>query len=78
MAGLVAKMRRNSVIELVDATLRDRAYDPKRASDGTTASFWPKDVIDHGDLNSAVVQALEMQRKEALMLQEARNSSGRR
>jgi hypothetical protein len=63
-AGLVVKMIRNRVIELVDATLKDRPFDPKKA-DGATADFWPKDVIDHGNLATAAAKALEMDRQMA-------------
>ena len=64
-AGIYAKLIRNRVIELVDATLKGRPYDPKKAEDGATAAFWPKDVIDHGNLGTAAAKALEMDRKVA-------------
>ena len=76
-SGLVAKMMRNRVIELVDATLKDRPFDPKKALDGSTASNWPKDVIDHGNFGTAAAKALEMDRQMALDLQQMRNSSRR-
>jgi hypothetical protein len=76
-SGLAAKMIRNRVIELVDATLKDRPFDPKKASDGTTAAFWPKDVIDHGNFGTAAAKALEMEQRMAQDLQQARNSSRR-
>ena len=77
-------MIRNHVIELVDATLKDRAFDPQKA-DGATAAFWPKDVVDHGNLATAAAKALEMNREMAEQLRQAsppagsgRNSSGNR
>jgi hypothetical protein len=76
-AGITATLIRNAVIEFVDATLRDRPYDPMKAEDGFTAARWPKDVIDHGTIGTAAGRALEMERKMALELQEMRNSSSR-
>ena len=63
--GLMAKLTRVRVIELVDATLRDRPFDPKKAADGSTAAFWPKDVIDHGTIGTAAAKALELERQMA-------------
>lgn len=76
-SGLVAKMMRNRVIELVDATLKDRPFDPKKADDGSTAAYWPKDVIDHGNFGTAAAKALEMDRQMAQDLQQMRNSPRR-
>jgi hypothetical protein len=76
-SGIAAKLIRNRVIELVDATLKDRPFDPKKASDGATAAFWPKDAIDHGNLGTAAAKALEMERQMALDLEQMRNSSRR-
>jgi hypothetical protein len=75
--GIAAKMIRNRVIELVDATLKDRPFDPRKAEDGTTAAFWPKDVIDHGNFGTAATKALEMERQMALDVQQMRNGSRR-
>ena len=63
-AGLFANMIRARVIELVDATLKDRPFDPQKAL-GATASSWPADVIDHGNMATAATKALEMQRQMA-------------
>jgi len=75
-------MIRNRVIELVDATLNDRPFDPQKA-DGATAAFWPEDVIDHGNLGTAAAMALEMERQMTEVLRQVsppagsgRNSSG--
>jgi hypothetical protein len=76
-SGLVALMIRRRVIELVDATLRDRPFDARKADNGVTAAFWPKDVIDHGNLGTAAGKALEMERQMALELHKW-NSSGNR
>ena len=76
--GIVATLTRNRVIELVDATLRNRPYDPKSAEDGAMAARWPKDVIDHGTLATAAGKALEMERQMALELQQMRNETGKR
>ena len=63
-SGLLAKLIRARVIELVDATLKDRPFDPQKAN-GATAVSWPDDVIDHGNMNTAATKALEMQRQMA-------------
>ena len=73
-AGIATTLRRNRLIELVDATLRDRPYDPKKAEDGHMAARWPKDVIDHGTLATAAGKALEMERQMALEMQQMRNN----
>jgi hypothetical protein len=67
-AGLYAMITRKRVIEMVDAALKDRPYDPKKA-EGSTAAFWPADVIDHGNLGTAAAKALEMDRQMAADLQ---------
>jgi hypothetical protein len=63
--GMLAKLLRSRVIEHVDATLKNRPFDPGKADDGATAAAWPKDVIDHGNLGTAAAKALEMDRKTA-------------
>jgi hypothetical protein len=57
--GLFLNQIRKGFIELLDSTLKGRAYDPGRAQ-GATAARWPEDVIDHGDFNSAVSEAQRM------------------
>jgi hypothetical protein len=47
---------------MIDAKLTDRPYDPRRAQ-GSTAAFWPDDVVDHGNLQDATAKALEMDRE---------------
>ena len=82
-AGLVVKMIRKRVIELVDATLKDRPFDPQKA-DGATAYSWPDDVIDHGNLATAAAKAIEMDREMAAQIRQmspggsGRNSYGNR
>lgn len=61
-AGLETNYTRKAVIELIDATLSDRPYDPYRAR-GSTASFWPDDAVNHGDIGDAAAKALEMDRE---------------
>ena len=61
-AGLEINQVRRAVIELIDAKLTGRHYDPRRAQ-GATAASWPADVVDHGDLRSATATALEMDRE---------------
>ena len=73
-AGIYAKLSRNRVIELVDAILKDRPYDPKKAQDGATAALWPADVIDHGNLATASAKALEMDRQVAEDLRQIRSN----
>jgi hypothetical protein len=75
-AGFYAKQFRNGLIELVDATLKDRPYDPKKAADGATAAFWPADVIDHGNLATAAAKALEMDRQVAEELRQVSSPGG--
>jgi hypothetical protein len=58
-AGLEMNLARKAFIELLDATLDGRAYDPERAM-GSTAARWPKDVVDHGDYGTAVADAVKM------------------
>lgn len=67
-AGMVHNMHRNSVIERIDATLTDRAYDPARI--GSTASRWPGDGVD-GSLATAQKEALTMSQDFARMEREA-------
>ena len=61
-AGLEINQTRKAVIELIDAKLTGRPYDPRRAQ-GSTAAFWPADVVDHGDIGDATAKALEMDRE---------------
>lgn len=61
-AGLEINQTRKAVIELIDAKLTDRPYDPRRAQ-GATAAFWPADVVDHGNIGDAAATALEMDRQ---------------
>jgi hypothetical protein len=61
-AGLEINQVRKAVIELIDAKLTGRPYDPRRAQ-GATASSWPADVVDHGNLQDAAAKALEMDRE---------------
>jgi hypothetical protein len=61
-AGLETNQTRKAVIEMIDAKLTDRPYDPRRAQ-GSTAAFWPDDVVDHGDIGTASANALEMERE---------------
>lgn len=58
-AGLATTLRRNKMIELADATLVGRDYNPDLAR-GATASKWPKDSVDHGTIFDAQSQALQM------------------
>jgi hypothetical protein len=55
--GMAHNMLRNRLIELIDATLNDRAYNPSNA--GSTASRWPGDGVD-GSIGGAMGQALKM------------------
>jgi hypothetical protein len=74
--GLLAKMIRNRVIELVDATLKDRPFDPQKAELGATAATWPADVIDHGNLGTAAAKALQMERETAELIRQTSPRSG--
>lgn len=58
-AGLETGIRRNALIEAVDATMTGRTYDKDRAR-GATAGKWPEDTVDHGTIFDAQSQALEM------------------
>ncbi len=58
-AGMVHNMMRNRVIELVDATLDGRPFDPELA-EGSTAYRWPGDGVD-GSIATAAKDALKME-----------------
>lgn len=58
-AGLVKNALRNRAIELVDATLEDRPFDPQLA-EGATARGWPENGADFGSVADAAKQAVEM------------------
>lgn len=58
-AGMVHHMIRNRVIELVDATLKGRPFDPQLA-EGSTAFRWPNDGVD-GSIGTAAKDALKME-----------------
>ena len=75
--GIAAQLIRSRVIEHVDATLKGRPFDHKKAEDGSTAAMWPKDVIDHSNLGTAATKALEMERKMAEDLQRMRADARR-
>lgn len=57
-AGLEHTMVRNRVIEMVDATLTGRAFNPQLAG-GTTAWRWPDDGVD-GSYANAAAGAIQM------------------
>lgn len=57
-AGIAHNMKRNRVIEMVDATLNGRPYDAYKAK-GATASRWPGDGVE-GGLGNAMVEAARM------------------
>lgn len=61
-AGLATNQSRRAVIEMIDAHLTGRDYDPERAQ-GATASSWPADEVDHGNLATAQRDALAMERE---------------
>lgn len=58
-AGMAHHLIRNRVIELVDATLKDRPFDPQLA-EGSTAYRWPNDGVD-GSYGTAARNALQME-----------------
>ncbi|MBF9152731.1 hypothetical protein [Novosphingobium jiangmenense] len=75
-AGMAHNMIRNRVIELVDATLKDRPFDPELAG-GATAYRWPGDGVDGsfaGAAGKALKQDAEMHRDMAEAEQAARES----
>lgn len=57
-AGMEHALIRNRVIEMVDATLTGRTFDPARAG-GITAARWPGDGVD-GSYAGAVSAAIKM------------------
>ena len=60
--GMVQAMHRKAIIEHIDATLRGRAYDPRRAQ-GATAGLWPDDPRQaDGSYAAAVGGAMKMER----------------
>lgn len=78
--GMVHNMIRNRVIELVDATLKGRPFDPELAG-GSTAYRWPDDGVD-GSFVGAAAQAVkmdaDMRRDIAEMENEAREARAAR
>ncbi len=70
-AGMMQNMMRSRLIEHIDATLRDRAYDPKLAT-GSTASAWPEDERQaDASLGGAMGEALKMERDMKKMQKDA-------
>ncbi len=67
-AGMVHNMIRARVLEMVDATLTDRAFDSTRV--GATASRWPGDGVD-GSLMHAQSEALKMSAEMGKMQRES-------
>lgn len=61
-AGMENNLIRKRVIEMIDAKLSGRPYDPQRAN-GITASSWPADAAGHGNYGDAVGKAVEMDRE---------------
>ncbi len=58
-AGMEHAMIRNRVIEMVDATLKGRPFNPALAS-GATAARWPGDGVD-GSMIGAMAGAIKME-----------------
>ena len=66
IAGLQAKLMRNRAIELVDATLTDRPFDPQKAEIAAVAASWPADpATKDANLGTAAAEALEAHRQAA-------------
>ena len=60
-AGMVSGMQRRALIEHIDATLRDRPFDPRKAV-GETAARWPSDAHQpDGSYGTMVGDALKME-----------------
>jgi hypothetical protein len=60
--GMMQAMYRNAIIEHIDATLKGRAYDPRKAQ-GETATLWPDDPRQSdGSIGAAAGEALKMDR----------------
>jgi hypothetical protein len=69
-AGIMQNMYRNGIIELIDAALRGREFDPRLAS-GSTAASWPKDSRQaDASLGGAATEALKMERDMKKMIKE--------
>ena len=69
-AAIAMNLRRNGFIELLDSTLKDRAYDKDRAM-GSTAARWPADVIERdASYGAAVGEAIKMQAETEKMIDE--------
>lgn len=61
-AGMTQNLMRSRLIEHIDATLNDRAFDPRLAL-GTTAGSWPEDPRQpNGSIGAAATEALKMER----------------
>jgi len=60
-AGMVSGMERRALIEHIDATLKGRAFDPRKAN-GETAARWPSDARQpDGSYGTMVGDALKME-----------------
>jgi hypothetical protein len=68
--GMVSGMQRKALIEHIDATLKGRPFDNRRAQ-GETASLWPSDSHQpDGSYGTAVAGALKMERETKDMLRD--------
>jgi hypothetical protein len=61
--GMMQAMYRSAIIEHIDATLRGRPYDARKAQ-GETATLWPDDPRQaDGSIGAASAEALKMDRE---------------
>jgi hypothetical protein len=73
--GMMQAMYRSAIIEHIDATLKGRPYDRRKAL-GETASTWPKDPRQaDGSIGAAAGEALKMDRDMHKAISEMDNMS---
>lgn len=71
IAGLQAKLIRNRAIEHVDATLKDRPFDPKSAEIAAVVASWPADpALKNANLGTAAAEALEAHREASALMRQ--------
>ena len=71
--GMMQAMYRKAIIEHIDATLKDRPYDARKAQ-GETATMWPDDARQaDGSIGAASSEALKMDRDMHQMINDADN-----
>jgi hypothetical protein len=73
--GMMQAMYRSAIIEHIDATLKGRQYDPRKAQ-GETATMWPSDTRQaDASMGAAAGEALKMDQEMHQSLKQAEAES---